>query len=290
MQVVINIFYNAALILIIGFSFSIIYYASRFFHLAHAAIFTFSAYFAFLFSKQLGLNLWFAVPFSVILSTVLGVLTEILIYKKLRKQSASPLILLITSLGLYVVFQNIISLLWGDDIKSIRIHDIIVGHEIFNANITSIQLFTIVISIILLFTSILFLKFSKLGKKIRAVSENEELSGLFGINADKIIVISFAIGSSLIAIAGILVAFDLDMTPTMGFKFLLYGIVAMIIGGVGSNWGLVGGAFLLATAQHLGAYYIDSKWMDAIAYFILILFLIWKPLGFSGKRLKKIEI
>ena len=66
--------------------------------------------------------------------------------------------------------------------------------------------------------------------------------------------------------------------------------VAMIIGGVGNFKGLIGGALLLATAQHFGAYYIDGKWMDAIAYIILILFLIWKPLGFSGKRLKKIEI
>ena len=76
----------------------------------------------------------------------------------------------------------------------------------------------------------------------------------------------------------------------MGFNWLLYGVVAMIIGGVGSHWGLVGGALLLATAQHLAAYYIGSQWMDAVAYIILIVFLIARPLGFSGKRLKKIEI
>ena len=75
-----------------------------------------------------------------------------------------------------------------------------------------------------------------------------------------------------------------------GFHVFLYAVVAMIIGGVGSFKGLIGGALLLATAQHLSAYYIDSKWMDVMAYIILILFLIWKPLGFSGKRLRKIEI
>jgi branched-subunit amino acid ABC-type transport system permease component len=64
----------------------------------------------------------------------------------------------------------------------------------------------------------------------------------------------------------------------------------MIIGGVGSNWGIIGGALLLAISQHLTAYFIDSKWMDATTYIILIFFLLWKPLGFSGKRLKKIEI
>jgi len=76
----------------------------------------------------------------------------------------------------------------------------------------------------------------------------------------------------------------------MGFNLLLYGVIALIIGGNGSTWGLVGGAFLLATAQNLGAYYFDSKWMDTIAYIVLILFLIWKPLGFSGQILKKVEI
>jgi len=101
---------------------------------------------------------------------------------------------------------------------------------------------------------------------------------------------AFGIGSALAAVAGILIAFDTDMRPTMGFSWLLYGVVAMIIGGVGSNLGLAGGALLLATAQHLAAYYIGSQWMDAVAYIILILFLIAKPLGFSGKRLKKIEI
>jgi branched-subunit amino acid ABC-type transport system permease component len=83
---------------------------------------------------------------------------------------------------------------------------------------------------------------------------------------------------------------DTNMTPTFGFNLLLYGIVAIIIGGVGSTRGLIAGALLVATAQQLAAYYIDTKWMDAITYIILILFLIWKPLGFSGKRLKKVEV
>ena len=134
------------------------------------------------------------------------------------------------------------------------------------------------------------MKYSRIGRNIRAVSSNPELSNIVGIPSDKVILWAFGIGSALAAAAGILIAYDVDMRPTMGFNWLLYGVVAMIIGGVGSNWGLVGGALLLATAQHLAAYYIGSQWMDAVAYIILILFLIAKPLGFSGKRLKKVEI
>ena len=131
---------------------------------------------------------------------------------------------------------------------------------------------------------------SRIGRNIRAVASNPELSNVLGIHSDRVILWAFGIGSALAAVAGILIAFDTDMTPTMGFHWLLYGVVAMIIGGVGSNWGLAGGALLLATAQHLAAYYIGSQWMDAVAYIILILFLLVKPLGFSGKRLKKIEL
>ncbi len=181
-------------------------------------------------------------------------------------------------------------MLWGDDTKSIRSGEVKVGNEVFRAFITDIQIINILVSIALFIITIYFLKYHKIGRNIRAVASNSELANIQGINSDKVILWSFGIGTALASVAGILVASDTGITPTMGFNLLLYGVVAMIIGGVGSTWGLIGGAFLLAAAQHLTAYYIDSKWMDAITYLILILFLIWKPLGFSGKRLKKIEI
>jgi len=217
-------------------------------------------------------------------------LSEITLYKPLRKRSASPMILMIASLGLYTVLQNIISLLWGDATKSVRTGQIKVGHEFLGAYITDIQIITIAVCLSLFILCTLFMKYNRTGRSIRAVASNPELSNVIGINSDRVILWAFGIGSAFAAVAGILIAFDTDMRPTMGFNWLLYGVVAMIIGGVGSNLGLVGGALLLAAAQHLAAYYIGSQWMNAVAYIILILFLIAKPLGFSGKRLKKVEI
>ncbi len=239
---------------------------------------------------QLGWGLGIAIPIAIIGAIVIPVMMEILIYKPLRNQGTSSWKLLVASLGLYVVLQNLISLFWGDDTKSIRMWSVKTGHNVFGAYITNVQIITITVSIMLFVSVLLFLRFASLGKQIRAVSSNEELSNIFGISSDRVILWSFVIGSALAAIAGILIALDTDMTPTMGFHVFLYAVVAMIIGGVGSFKGLIGGALLLATAQHLSAYYIDSKWMDVTAYIILILFLIWKPLGFSGKRLKKVEI
>ena len=289
-QILFNIIILFSIILIVAYSFSIIYYPICFFHIAHAATLTLSAYFTHLFSIQLNLPTPISIPLAITCATATGTLSELALYKPLRKRNASPMILMLASLGLYTVLQNLISMLWGDDTKTIRTGEVKTGNEFLGAYITDIQITTIAICLTLFIACIFFMKHSRIGQNIRAVASNPELSNIAGIPSDKVILQAFAIGSALAAIAGILIAYDTDMRPTMGFNWLLYGVVAMIIGGVGSNWGLVGGALLLATVQHLAAYYIGSQWMDAVAYIILILFLIAKPLGFSGKRLKKIEI
>lgn len=289
-QIFVNIIFSASVYILISISFSIIYTSVKFFHIAHSAIISIGAYFTYLFFHQLNFSIWIAIPISVILSILVGISIDLFIYRPLRKKNTSPLLMLITSLGLYIVLQNCISIIWGDDTKSIMITDIKVGHKLFGAFITSIQISTIIICLSSFFIMLIFLKYNKIGRNIRAITSNTELANILGINTNKTILWSFGIGSCLASIAGILIGVDTILTPTMGFNLMLYGVVAMIIGGVGSTWGLIGGGFLLAIAQHLTAFYIDSKWMEAITYTILILFLIWKPLGFSGKRLKKIEI
>ena len=179
---------------------------------------------------------------------------------------------------------------FGDDTKSFRTWEVKAGHQFLGAYITDVQIITIVVSAILLFLSWLFIEKTKIGKQIKAVSSNPEMSEILGINKEKVILWSFALGSGLAAVAGILIAADTDMTPTMGFNWLLYAVIAMIIGGMGKMRYLLMGALLLATAQHLSAYYLDSKWMNATAFIILIAFLYFKPYGFSGKKLKKAEI
>jgi len=289
-QFILNIVLVASIYLLLAVSYYIIYTASRQFNLSHAVTIVSAPYLIYFFSIQLSLSLLVSFFLSVLLAILIGIIPEIFIYKPLRKKDCKQYYILIASLGLYIVLQNIISMLWGDSTKSIRIGDVKVGNVFFGAYITDIQIITIIICLTLFIACLIFMKYSDIGRNIRAVASNSELSNIIGIPSDRVILQAFAIGSALAAVAGILIALDTDMRPTMGFRWLLYGVVAMIIGGIGSNWGLVGGALLLATAQHLSAYYIGSQWMDAVAYIILILFLIAKPLGFSGKRLKKIEI
>ena len=271
-------------------SFSLVYLATKFFNFAHAAVTISGAYFVFLFANKFSIPLTLAIALAITTATLLGILCELVVYRYMRKRNVPSLAYLIASIGLYVVLQNVISLYFGDDTKIINTGEIKVGSRILGAYITTIQITTICISLLLFVSVNLFLHFTATGKSIRAVSSNPELCNIYGINSNNVILIAFGIGSALAATAGILSAMDTNMTPTFGFNLLLYGVVAMIIGGVGSTRGLIAGSLLVATAQHLAAYYVDTKWMDAVTYIILILFLIWKPLGFSGKRIKKVEL
>lgn len=290
MQMVFNIIVLTSLLSLLSLSVSIKYYCVKFIDLTHAVVISFSAYFVFLFSTNLLIPFPLSVALSIAAATLIGVSCEVLVYRQMRKRNLPEFAYLIASIGLYVVLQNILSLFFGDDTKLINTAEVKVGNQILGAYITTVQITTAIISIVLFILVKVFLQFTVSGKSIRAVASNPELCNVYGISANKIYLIAFVIGSALAAAAGILSAMDTNMTPNFGFNLLLFGVVAMIIGGVGSTRGLILGAFLVATAQHLSAYYIDTKWMDAITYLILILFLIWKPLGFSGKRLKKIEV
>jgi branched-chain amino acid transport system permease protein len=290
MQLIINIFVTASLYFLVAQSFSIIYYPSKFFHLAQAAIITLSAYFTYYFAVEVGLSLALSILLAIISTIAIGIFLAYFIIEPFRRKKNQSFVLLIVSLGLYVILQNLISLIWGDSPKSFRMGEVKVGHEVLGAYVTDIQAITIIVSASFFILSNIFLKTTKLGRNIRGVSSNEELTNIFGIDSNKVIIWSFIFGSFLASVSGVLVAFDTDMSPTMGFNLLLYGVIAMIIAGIESSWGLVGGSLLLASAQYLGAYIFESKWMDAIAYIILMIFLVCKPFGLSGGHLKKNEI
>ena len=289
-QIIINIIIAFSIFNLAALSFSLIYQTTRFFHFAHAVVFTFGAYFTFLFSQLIGWSLVSAILTAIAAACLIGCMAEWFIYRPLRKRKSSSIVLLLASLGIYIVLQNLISLFFGDETKSIRTWEVREGIEIAGAYVTPVQIVIIATSIAIVILVSGYLMLAKTGKAMRAVASDSELSKLSGIKSDRIILISFAIGSALAGIAGILVALDVDMTPTMGMNMLLMGVVAMIIGGVGSIWGIVLGSLLLATAQNLAVWYISSQWMDAVAFAILLLFLLFKPEGFMGKKIRKATI
>ncbi|HET6454421.1 MAG TPA: branched-chain amino acid ABC transporter permease [Armatimonadota bacterium] len=272
----------AGVVLLVGTGFSLIYRTVRFFHFAHGGMVAVGPYLVLGFVLS-GVPRLIAIATAVLLCATLGVAMEILLYRPLRRNSASSLVLLLASLGIYVLLQNTISLIFGDDTKSIRIGPVVEGINVLGARITPIQIATICVSIVLVIALAVFLRYSRLGRAMRAVANDRELAGLSGIDSDQVILCAFAIGSALAGVAGILVALDVDMTPTMGMNALMMGIVAVIIGGANSIPGIALGALLLGMAQQFGVWKISSQWQDAIAFFILLAFLLFRPQGFLGR-------
>lgn len=289
-QILINSIISGSTYTLMALGFSLIYSTTKFFHIAHGAVYIFGAYFAYLYYLLFGIPLIFSIPFAVISSMLLGVLIELSIYKPLRKRGSTAFVLLLASLGIYIVLQNIISLSFGDETRSLRSGIVMEGVEFLGARITTIQILIIIISFVLLIGCWILIKYTKLGKAIRAVSSDTELALISGIKVDRVILFAFAIGSMLAGIASILISFDIDMTPTMGIDALMMGLVAVIVGGVGSIPGAALGGFLLGFAQNFGVWKIASQWQNAIAFVILLIFLFVRPQGFLGKKVEKITV
>jgi len=242
-QLILNGIVTGSIYLIVALGFGLIYSTSNFFHIAHGIIFTLGAYFTYMLHVYTNLPLSASIISAIILTTAFGCSIEILIYRPLRHKNASALILLLASLGIYIIAQNLVSLVFGDDTKTIRSGMIEEGIRILGARITHIQLITIAVSLLLFTICLLLLKNTKIGLAIRAVANDSELARASGLESDQVVLLTFAIGSALAAIAGILVALDVDLIPVMGLRALLMGVVAVIIGGVGSLPGVALGSF-----------------------------------------------
>ncbi|MCI0401424.1 MAG: branched-chain amino acid ABC transporter permease [Gammaproteobacteria bacterium] len=272
---------------LIALSVNLIYTPTRFFHFAHGAVYAWGAYFGYLSVVTLEFPLWMALPLAVLMATVLGVGLEVSIYRPLRRRGTTPLVLLLASLGLYVVLQNLISMMFGDATQHLSAIAVAKGVALFGARVTPIQLWTVGVSVVAFALVAAMLQFTSFGKMMRAVASDPDLARVRGVDTDMVILGAFALGSALAGLAANLVALDVDMTPTMGLNAMITGVVAMIVGGVGSVPGTLLGGLLLGLAQHLGAWTLGTQWQEAIVFLILILFLLVRPQGFLGIPLRK---
>jgi len=286
-QLIINGIIAGSIYALIAIGFSVIYRTVKFFHFAHGVVYTAGAYFAYTLIISLHLNFVLSFFLSIVLAAILGIAIDRCVYLPLRKQNASNLIFLLASFGVFIFLQNLIQLIYGAQILTIRTGPVKEGHHFLGAVITDIQILILAVSIIFMILLWLFIRKTKLGKAMRAVSDDPIAANVVGINPEKIILASFAIGSALAGAAGILISFETNIEPTMGFGALLKGIIASIVGGIGSIPGAVLGGFFLGLAENLGIWKISAGWKDSIAFVILIIFLLIRPWGFLGTKTEK---
>ena len=286
-QILINGLIAGCIYSLIAIGFTIIYRTVKFFHFAHGVVYAAGAYLAYSLFTILNINPIFSFFLSIILAGLLGVGIDRFVYLPLRKHKAPNLIFLIASFGVFIFLQNLIQLIFGAQILTLRTSPIKEGHHFLGAIITDIQILIIIVSILLFILTWTFIQKTKFGKAIRAVADDPIGARTVGINSKRIIFTVFAIGSVLAGAAGILISLETNIEPTMGFNAILKGIIASIVGGIGSIPGALFGGLFLGLAENLGIWQIQAGWKDTIAFAILIIFLLIRPSGIMGVKTEK---
>lgn len=289
-QIILNIIYTTFVYLVLSKSFHIIYVTHRFFNIAQSISIILGAYLVFLFIQETICPLWVSIFFSVALCIIIMLIIEKIVYLPLGNRGIEGWRMMLISLGINVVLLNLIELIWGSGMLSFKTWGTSVGENLGGVYLSRVQLISIGACICMSALIGIIEKHTNLGMRIRATSSNHDLILVYGIDPHIVSIVGMIIATMMAALAGVMIAADIDITPTMGFDWMMFGVVAMIIGGMGNMKNVIMGAILVATSQHLTAYFFDSKWMNATAYIILVIFLYFRPFGFSGKKLKKTEV
>lgn len=279
-QLVVNSIIAGAIYTLVALGFNLIYGTVKFFDLGYGALTAVGGYTTFWIYKLLGAPLYVAAPAGVLMSALIGYVIYRLVYAPLRERKASNTVMLVGSLGAFTALQAIIAILFSSQFQTLsKDTGAETVYQIFGGVITQTQVVMLVSGLAIMIGMGLLMRFTMFGKAIKAVGDDEEVSKIVGINTPRVIGWVFAIGSGIAGLAGILVGFDTGIEPTMGLSLLLKGVIASIIGGIGNVYGGVLGAFLLGFIENFGIWKISGEWKDAIAFAVLILFLLFRPQG-----------
>ncbi len=288
-QLTVNGLVSGSLSALLAISFGVILGTTRTFHFAHGIVYTAAAYATFAFAEGLLLPMWLAVTLAAGAAVLLGVGIEVFVYQPLRRLYASPLTVLIASLGVLIIVENAIAIFFSTDAKVITgfpSRPILLGGVAF----TTLHVMMVLVSWGVFVLLLLYLYRTKSGKAMRAVANSPEMAQIVGIDTRRIFVAAFAIGSALAAPAAILYTLDKGATPDMGVTAVLIAAIAVIVGGVGSLPGAALGGLIIGLARNWGIWLVPSEWQNAIAFGILLLVIVFRPTGLFGVKLRKAEV
>ena len=282
LQVTLNGIVAGSIYALVACGFSLIYTTNRFLHIAHGVTVALGAYFIYLLFTLNNFPFPIAVILTLILTSLSGLLMYLIVYEPMKRRGASNIVLLIASLGILFLVENLIVLGFGPGVRNIGLIEVKKGIEIFGAFITPAQIGVVICSLVLLILLYLFLKKTKLGKDLRAVSDNYELANIVGISSRKVAIYSFLLGSFLAGVAGILIGVVQIVEPTMGTKLIIKGFAGAVIGGIASVPSSILGSYVLGLVENYGILLLPSEYKDAIAFVGLFLILLLKPSGLFG--------
>ncbi|MFZ4520234.1 MAG: branched-chain amino acid ABC transporter permease [Bacteroidales bacterium] len=286
-QFLINGLITGAIYSLVSLGFALVYNTTRIFHIAYAALYMTAPYFLMLFYRMLNIPLVLAVFLAITSTIIAGLIIEQFVYNPLSRKKSPHNVIMISSLGVMIVIINLIALFFGNETKIIN-PEISSSFSFGVILITYTQLWQFSIATLLIICFFIVLKNSGFGIKTRALRDDQILCSTFGIDTYKLRRTLMVISSFFAAVGGCLVAYDVGMDPYVGLPLLLNAVVALIIGGIGRFEAPVLGGILLGLIQAMAIYVFSAKWQDAITFVILILFLILRPQGILGEKLRSV--
>ena len=285
LQYIINGVSIGTIYAIIALGYTMVYGIAKMLNFAHGDVIMVGGFMAYTAISRMGMPELAAVPVAMLVCVVLGMLIEGLAYRPLR--GAPSLAVLITAIGVSIFLQNAAQQIWHADPK------------VYAGNMGNISLFggalnisgdapmNIAVAVVIMAVLTWFTNRTRTGKAMRAVSEDRDAAALMGINVNRTISITFAIGSGLAAVAGVLLWHKTNLQPTFGAMPGIKAFTAAVLGGVGSMPGAMLGGVLLGLVETLSKAYISTQFSDAIVFSVLIVVLLVKPSGLLGREIRE---
>ena len=288
LQYLINGISIGAVYAIIALGYTMVYGIAKMLNFAHGDVIMIGAYISFCVTSYLGLPSWVSVIAAVVVCTVLGIVIEGLAYKPLR--GTPSLAVLITAIGVSYFLQNAAQLIWSSSPKNFTSVVTMKPISLMDGKlvITGEVLLTVAVCILVMVGLTLFTGKTRTGKAMRAVSEDRDAAQLMGINVNQTISTTFAIGSALAAVAGVLLCSTVPtLQPTTGSMPGIRAFTAAVFGGIGSIPGAMLGGILLGIIETFSKAYLSTQFSDAIVFSVLIIILLVKPAGLLGKQIQE---
>jgi neutral amino acid transport system permease protein len=261
---------------------TLVYGILKLVNFAHGDFLTFGAFMAFLMNVTWGLPLVFAVFFGMAMTALLGVLFERVMWGPMRARKAGLLQLLLMSIGLAFVIRYGIQYVWGTEIRSLDVNDIATV-EFLGLRIGRTEFIVIIIGFAVLIAIGLMLKFSLLGKQMRALADNLELAETSGIDTSRVILYTWLFAGALAGLAGVLAGAVTDVRPTLGFGLLLPIFAAVILGGIGDAFGALAGGMVLGISEAMMVTYGNDSYRTFAGLLLMLAILLVRPRGILGK-------
>jgi len=285
LQLLVNGLQLGAIYALTAVGFSLIFGATKIFHVAHGAAFTIAGYLFWWGVATVHLPWPVAALLATVAAVVFGLMMERVVYRPIQRHEASFFTVFIAAFGVQIIVQNLIGMIFGRSFVSVttslsRSVEVLPG--LF---IAPVAVISILVALAFFTVLTLYLARTHMGMAMRALSENPDLVRVFGLDPARVSQYAFAIGSAIVVPGAILTSMTAGLNPAIGAHVMLISLAATIVGGIGSLRGAAYGGMLLGLAENLALWILDPQWSEAVTFVVLFLFIIFKPSGFLGRPL-----